>query len=109
MKAFLAVIFFACLLASHPAAGQDSDVLDIRFIKAKFTDPKTRRDVIVAILVMAKDTSDFPPQVNIPPKCTAYESGFEKVVLLNPHNLSGGIIISLAGNYFKSYNLIMIA
>ena len=68
--------------------GQGTDIITISFINAKFTDHKAPADVLVAFLVTTKDSADFPPQVTIPPKCTAFENGMEKVILLNPHNLA---------------------
>ena len=81
-------LLFLFLTASGSSFGQDSDIIKISFINAKFTDPKSPADVFVAFLVMTRDSADFPPQINIPPQCTAFENGQEKVVLLSPHNLA---------------------
>ena len=44
------------------------------------------RDVV--FLISTQDTIDFPPTVSLPPKCTVFENGREKVVILAPQNLS---------------------
>ncbi len=89
------------------ASAQKSDVIDIKFVNARFTDTLYPGDVIVAFLVTTRDSSDFPPQINIPPPCTVFENGMEKKVLLSPHNLS----VALHGSDVKqrspeTYNLI---
>ena len=68
--------------------GQGNSNIDIRFLKAKFTDTTSGKDLVAVFLVSTKDTSSFPPEIRIPPKCTVFEDGREKVVLLNPHTLS---------------------
>jgi hypothetical protein len=67
--------------------GQGNGNIDIRFLKAKFTDTTSSKDLVAVFLVSTKDTASFPPVVNLPPKCTVFEDGREKVILLNPHML----------------------
>ena len=88
------------LLAPEILPGQDSSIIRISFINARFTDAKSPADVFWAFLVTTRDSSDFPPQISIPPKCTAFENGMEKVVLLNPHNIA----IALYGNDIAQKN-----
>jgi hypothetical protein len=68
--------------------GQGNNNIDIRFLNAKFTDTIADKDLVAVFLVSTKDSLSFPPVAKIPPKCTVFEDGREKVVLLNPHNLS---------------------
>jgi hypothetical protein len=80
--------------------GQEGKNINIRFLKAKFTDTTQYKDVIAVFLVSTADTASFPPVVNVPPKCTVFENGREKVVLLNPHNLA----VSLDGEQVPQKN-----
>jgi len=86
---FIRTIFALVLLTSFQGLlhGQGSNI-DIRFLKAKFTDTTSGKDLVAVFLVSTKDTSSFPPEIKIPPKCTVFEDGREKVVLLNPHTLA---------------------
>ena len=82
-------IFALILLTTFQGTlhGQGSNI-DIRFLKAKFTDTISGKDLVAVFLVSTRDTSNFPPEIRLPPKCTVFEDGREKVVLLNPHALS---------------------
>jgi hypothetical protein len=87
--------------------GQVKQTIDIRFLTAKFSDTSTTKNLDVVFLITTSDTIDFPPIVNLPPKCTVFENGREKVLLLAPQNL--GISFSgrdVASKDKKVYNLI---
>ena len=62
--------------------------IEIRFLNAKFTDTTSGKDLVAVFLVSTRDSAGFPPTVNLPPKCTVFENGREKVVLLTPQMLS---------------------
>jgi len=84
IRTVLAITFFATLQNFVFGQGQN---IDIRFLKAKFTDTTSGKDLIAVFLVSTKDTASFPPKIMLPPKVTVFENGREKVVLLNEQML----------------------
>ncbi len=67
--------------------GQMKESVDIRFLTAKFSDTSNTKFLDAIFLISTLDTIDFPPTLVLPPKCTVFENGREKVVLLQPQNL----------------------
>src|SRR6476661_10662359 len=84
IRTFLAITFLT--LVQNFVFGQGQNI-DIRFLKAKFTDTTSGKDLIAVFLVSTRDTASFPPMVILPPKCTVFENGREKVVLLTEQML----------------------
>lgn len=86
-------ILAALLLTSVEGSlfGQVGDNIDIRFLKASFIDTISRKELVAVFLVSTHDTASFPPQVMLPPKCTVFENGREKVVLLTQNMLAVSI------------------
>jgi hypothetical protein len=80
--------------------GQDNSTIEVRFLNAKFTDTTNAKNLMTVFIVSTKDTADFPPQINLPPKCTVFENGREKVVLLDQHNMG----VSLYGDNIRELN-----
>lgn len=80
--------FVGIIILHTTAKGQCyNNNIDIRFLNAKFTDTTSGKDLLVVFLVSTKDSASFPPVVTLPPKCTVFENGREKVILLSPSNL----------------------
>jgi len=104
MRTILAVGLSSLLQCSLFGQGQN---IEIRFLEAQFTDTISGKDLVAVFLVSTKDTASFPPQIKIPPKCTVFEDGREKVVQLTPHNLSISLDDSrIAEKNPKTYALI---
>jgi hypothetical protein len=104
IRTVLAITFLTTIQNFVSGQGQN---IDIRFLKAKFTDTTSGKDLIAVFLVSTRDTASFPPQVMLPPKCTVFENGREKVVLLTENML--GLVLYGADIPQKSketYNLI---
>lgn len=73
------------------AFGQGNNNIEIRFLTAKFTDTTSGKNLVAFFLVSTRDSASFPPEVILPPKCTLFEDGREKVILFNAHNLAVGL------------------
>ena len=67
---------------------QGNSSIEINFLTANFTDTIGEKDVVLVFLVSTKDTTNFPPVISLPPKCTVFEGGREKVILLTQSNFS---------------------
>jgi hypothetical protein len=100
------VLFLAGLiLVQILACGQNGNNIDIRFLNAHFTDTTSGKDVMAVFLVSTKDTASFPPRVHLPPKCTVFENGREKVILMTPDNLA----VSMDGDHIPEKNPLVYA
>lgn len=88
IKTIIAVLLLTTVRGS--LLGQGNNNIDIRFLKAKFTDTTSGKTLVAVFLVSTKDTASFPPEVTLPPKCTVFENkyGFEKVVNITQQMLS---------------------
>ena len=85
----LAFLILAIVFGQGFSFGQSDNNIDVRFLTAYFTDTTTsKKDVLAVFMVSTKDSSSFPPKVNLPPKCTVFEGGREKVVLLSRQNMT---------------------
>jgi hypothetical protein len=85
IRTILVTLLFTAFQTDSFGQGQN---IEIRFLKAKFTDTTAGKDLVAVFLVSTRDTASFPPEIKIPPKCTVFENGREKVVLLTSYNLS---------------------
>ena len=99
---FIRTIIAALLLTTVKVSlfGQGNDNIDIRFLKAKFTDTTSGKDLVAVFLVSTKDAYSFPPEVTLPPKCTVFENGQEKTVLITQSMLA----VSLDGENMPDKN-----
>ena len=102
---FIRTILAVLLLTTANVSlfAQANDNIDIRFLKAKFTDTISRKDLVAVFLISTRDTSSFPPQVMLPPKCTVFENGREKVVILTQSMLA----VSLDGEEIPNKNKVV--
>lgn len=83
------LFLLSILFCQYRALAQDDSGIGIRFLNAAISpDSSSGKDVVAVFLVSVKDSADFPPVVNLPPKCTVFERGREKVFLLRPDNLA---------------------
>lgn len=80
--------------AQHTMCAQENGNIEIQFLTAQFNDTIRGKDVMVVFILTTKDSASFPPVINLPPKCTVFENGLEKIVFLGPNNLN----ITLYGN-----------
>jgi hypothetical protein len=85
MKIF--TLFAPMLLAGLVHAQQTSDI-DIRFLRAKFTDPAAGNELVAVFMVSTKDTASFPPVMVMPPKCSIFIGQVETKLNLEPQMLS---------------------
>jgi hypothetical protein len=90
MKKNILVVLLIAICANISA--QPTEKIFIRFVNAKFTDTTGARALMASFLVSVKDSADFPPGVVLPPKCTVFEMGREKVILLQAVNL--GVVMN---------------
>ena len=91
MKTKNTVLFLSVIVLSFfskSLKSQTESSIDIRFIGARFTDTLQSKSLRTLFLVDTRDTSSFPPSIKLPPKCSVFENGREKVVLLGPQNLA---------------------
>ena len=93
---FVMVILILC----HASFFGQGNNIEIRFLKAKVNDTTSGKDLTVFFLVSTKDSASFPPVVNLPPKCTVFEGGREKIVLFTQDNLA----VALYGDNVEEKN-----
>ncbi len=56
----------------------------VRFLKARFTDTTSKKEVMLIFHVSVADTANYPPQINYPPKCSIYVNGQPQIVPIGP-------------------------
>ena len=86
IRTILIIIGLTCFQTIH--FGQNKNSFDIHCVRAKFTDTTGSKDVIVVFNVTFQDTVNYPPILNIPPKCSILINGVNQDVPLSPENLS---------------------
>ena len=107
-KIFCTALATAFLIGIHVLSYvQNTGNLGIRFINAKSGGNTYDKFLAVSFYVFTQDSSDFPPGIILPPRCTVFEDGIEKELILKPENLE--VTLSdrdLAQKSVKVYNLI---
>src|SRR4051794_38860864 len=94
------VLFMTVLFMSMKCFGQGNNNIEIRFLRSKFIDTVGGKDLVAIFLVSTKDSVSFPPIVKLPPKCTVFEDGREKVVIFTQNDLA----VTLDGAQIREKN-----
>lgn len=100
---FLFRLICLCLLIPFQNLhAQFIDKVEMRIIHAAFTDSAgaNGKNFDIAVLLSCRDTADFPPVLILPPKCSVFENGRERVIMLNAENLS----VALYGHTIQEKN-----
>ena len=83
------LITIATMCLFHGTFAQFQGSYDVKLLRAKFTDPAhSKKDVVAIFLVTVRDTANFPPGLNLPPKVTYFANGKDNLIFFDQENLS---------------------